>query len=176
MLAARTRVTRECELLHLVPDRVRFSEDVEALRVLRNMTTGTYAHFNWEITPDQQSRWWQDSRKAVRAWLYWLRADADDLPLSSVVGFGMLRRSSFDGRWWATVGVDPQFTGRGYGGAIMADIVRRIDGPVYSMARLDNHAGMRLHRARDWEQIDAGADAERLVAFATKPHVWGVTQ
>ncbi len=140
-------------------ERIERLGQVELLRRIRNACRDGFSHDTHEISPIQQRTWWQAHRGRMRAWLY---ADGD-----TFVGYGLLRQTE-DGRWWSSVAVLPEHNGRGYGGTITADLVRRSDEPVWATARLDNPAAIRLHREADWEWL--GQD-ERLVHFRTRPHV-----
>lgn len=152
-------MTPECKRLGLVARAVESEEDVEGLRLIRNACKDGFSHDNDEISMQQQAAWWVLMRDKVKAWLYWVELD--------VVGYGLLRQTD-DGRWWTSVAVLPQHAGKGYGGAITADLVRRADEPVWATARLDNPAAMRLHREADWQET--GRD-ERLVHYCTRPAV-----
>lgn len=138
---------------------VEMRADVEALRLIRNACKDGFSHHNDMITPQAQEAWWSVSKDHVKAWLY--------SNLGHLVGYGLVRQTD-NGRWWASVAVLPELSGKGYGGAITADLIRRCEGPVYGQARLDNPAAMRLHRATDWEEIDRD---DRLVTYRTLRHV-----
>lgn len=104
----------------------------------------------------------------VKAWLYVTAGTPPHTGLMpETVGFGLLRLDD-DGRWYSSVAVVPECAGRGYGGAITADLVRRLDATVYATARIDNPAAIRLHREDDWYETNRD---DRLVYFKTKPHV-----
>jgi hypothetical protein len=141
---------------------VELDADVEALRLIRNACKDGFSHDNAEISPAAQLAWWVLMRGRVKAWLY----SAD----GHLVGYGLVRQTD-DGRWWASVAVLPEEAGQGYGGTITADLVRRVDVPVWGQARLDQPAAMRLHRAADWEEIERD---DRLVTYRTLPHVYDV--
>lgn len=139
---------------------VELAADVEALRLIRNACKDGFSHYNSEISPQAQAAWWVVSKDRVKAWLY--------SSLGHLVGYGLVRQID-DGRWWASVAVLPEHSGKGYGGTITADLIRHCDGPVYGQARLDNPAAMRLHRAADWEEIERD---EKLATYRTLPHVY----
>lgn len=153
-------MTSECERLGLVARPITEDVDVETLRQIRNVCKDGFSFDNEEITPEDQVGWWILMRGKVKAWLYWSGAE--------VVGYGLLRQTE-DGRWWSSCAVLPGHAGKGYGGALLADLVRRTTGVVYATARLDNPAAVRLHRSADWIEHDRD---ERLAHFRTRPHVW----
>lgn len=153
--------TEECQRLGLIPTFVREPWAIDTLRVIRNECRDGFSYDNHEISIEEQAQWWHENHGRVRCWLYATGTDG-------YVGFGLVRRDD-DGRWLSSVGVVPAASGKGYGGAITADLVRRVDEPVYGSARLDNPAAMRLHREADWEEI--GRD-ERLAHYRTMPHVY----
>jgi GNAT superfamily N-acetyltransferase len=131
------------------------------LRVSRNACREGFSTDTAEISEEQQQAWWAANRDSVLAWLY------QDGHLE-IVGYGLLRRTE-DGRWWSSVAVLPQYTGKGYGKAITADIIRACPAAVvWATARRDNPAAVKLHDLSDWEIID-GPD-ERLVYFRTTLH------
>jgi GNAT superfamily N-acetyltransferase len=134
------------------------TDDVEALRVVRNSCKAGFAHDNAYISQAVQRAWWVAMRGRVRGWLYWLDVEAFAAVL---IGYGLLRQTE-DGRWWTSIAVLPQHGGQGYGKAIMADTIRRHDGTVWSEARLDNPAAMKIHPPEDWELI---SQDERLAHF-----------
>jgi len=132
--------------------------DVEWLRAIRNTCREGFAHDQAVITMRQQAAWWQAQQGRLVAALY------QDAALF-VVGYGLLRQTE-DGRWWSSVAVLPSYTGRGYGGAITAHIIRQSpSGVVWAEARKDNPAADRLHHRRDWVVI--GED-ERLWHYQTR--------
>jgi hypothetical protein len=143
--------------VHLAPIPIRYPEQVETLRRLRNATRQGFSTVNVEIGMADQQRWWAAMQGKVLGWLY-------EDELANVVGFGLLRQSE-DGRWWTTVGVLPEYGGLGYGSAITHDVVRKAPGVCHATARLDNPAAQRLHRPEDWEEV--GRD-ERLVHYRTR--------
>lgn len=155
-------VTHECERLLLNAWPIESSEDVEILRQIRNACKDGFSHDNNAISQPAQEAWWVLMRDRVRAWLYWHEAD--------IVGYGLLRQTD-DGRWWSSVAVVPSAAGHGYGGAITADLIRRIEEPVWAEARLDNPAAMRLHRMGDWEELGR---TETHVSYRTRQSVYDV--
>ncbi len=133
-------------------------EDVEWLRIIRNTCRAGFASDNAVITPRQQEAWWQANQQRLVAYLY---QDSDGF----VVGYGLLRMTD-DGRWWSSVATLPAYTGRGYGGAVTAHIVRHSPtGVVYAQARKDNPSACRLHHIRDWEVTSEDA---RLFHYRTR--------
>lgn len=139
--------------------RVVSTEQVEALREIRNLTASGFSHDTTEISPLAQRAWWVAMRGRVRAWLYfssgWL------------IGFGMLRQTE-DGRWWNSLAVKPAFRGCGYGAAITADLLAQHDGQVYASVKRDNIPALAMHHLDQWDKIDD--PEETLVFFRSKPH------
>jgi hypothetical protein len=140
-------VTEECRNLLLWASEVAEPWDVENLRGLRNGTAWGFSHDNSEITRERQEQWWRE--------------------MSGRVGFGVLRRTE-DGRWWTSVGVDGVWSGKGFGGAITADLLRKSPEQCWATARVDNVPAQRLHRASDWEELHRD---EHLVYFRSRPQV-----
>lgn len=158
--------TKECRRLGLEATEILNDDDVEVLRLIRNACRDGFAHDNEPISEAAQHAWWIVMQGRVRAWLYVYYGGlyVDTVLPPETVGYGLLRQTD-DGRWWASVGVLPDCTGHGFGSAIMADVIRRGDGEVWSSARLDNVPAQKIHRADDWEEV--GRD-ERLVHFRTR--------
>jgi GNAT superfamily N-acetyltransferase len=125
---------------------IEHADQVERLRLLRNLGRETYTHHTAPISEAEQLAWWERMQGRVRAWLY-------TTPHGLIIGFGLVRQDEA-GRWCTTLGVDPDFQGRGYGREITADLVRRNTGPLYGAALRSNPAGVRLHVEADWEPIE----------------------
>jgi GNAT superfamily N-acetyltransferase len=162
----RPAVSEECQNLLLWASEVEAGADVECLRRLRNGTAWGFSNDNGEITRERQAEWWAEMTAAgdVKAWLYWFGTPEG---ANALVGFAVLRRTA-DGRWWSSVGVDGAWSGKGFGGAITADLIRRSEETVWASARVDNVAAQHLHRLSDWEETSRN---NRLVWFRTRPHV-----
>lgn len=156
----RASVTDECGRLGLIATPVEFVTDVEMLRLIRNACKDGFSYDNAEISQQQQAAWWATMAGRIQAWLY--------LSDWKTVGYGLVRQTD-DGRWWTSVAVLPEHAGKGYGGAITADLVRRVSCAAWATARLDNPAALKLHRPEDWDEL--GRD-DRLVTFRTKSHVY----
>lgn len=156
-------MTPECQRLGLDADPIGSPESVELLRQIRNACKDGFSYDNAEISEQAQRAWWVVNRGKVKGWLYWRGMD--------LVGYGLLRQTG-DGRWWSSIAVLPAQVGHGYGGAITADTVRRVDVTVWGAARLDNPAALKLHRSADWVEYDRD---ERLAHFRTLAHVYGPT-
>lgn len=154
-------LTPECQRLGLSASQIESTFDVEILRMLRNASREGFAHDNTFISENVQRAWWVAMRGRVRGCLYRVLQQG---PFRPIVGYGLLRMTE-DGRWWTSIAVLPQHGGQGYGKAIMADTIRRHDGTVWSEARLDNIAAMKIHPAEDWLLL--GQD-ERLAHFRSK--------
>lgn len=132
--------------------------DVEWLRAIRNTCREGFAHDQAVITMRQQAAWWQANQGRLVAYLY---QDVQGF----IVGYALLR-STEDGRWWSSVAVLPSFTGRGYGKALTAHIIRQSPtGVVYAQARRDNVPADKLHNRRDWIVVD---EDERLFHYKTR--------
>lgn len=156
--------TEECRRLRLTARLIETDLDVEILRQIRNACREGFSFDNSEISPEQQAKWWASMRDRFKGWLYY---DSGGV----YVGYGALRCAE-DDLWYSSVAVLPEQAGRGYGGAITADVIRRVDFEVWATARLDNPAAMRLHRAVDWDEI---ARDNRLAHYVTKAHVYSET-
>lgn len=147
----------------LVPLPVASPMYVEQMRVIRNRCSAGFAHFNGQIAPGQQQKWWHANRASLRAWLYLDQA-------GDTVGFGLLTRHP-DGRSFTTVGVDPDHQGHDYGRQITAHLIGEAPGRVYGCARRDNPAAIKLHVEDDW--IEIPGDDPTLIYFQTlKPDPW----
>lgn len=129
--------------------------EIEYVRQIRNATAAGFSTYNDVVTPDDHRAWWE--RTKPYAWLY--------ASTEGIVGFGMLRPDE-QGRTVSVVAVLPEFSGRGIGGWITRDVIRRAPGLVYASARLDNPAAVALHCAADWKRV---AEDERMAYFET----WG---
>jgi RimJ/RimL family protein N-acetyltransferase len=156
--------TEECRRLGLQALVIQTETQVEQLRLIRNTCKDGFSHDNDVITPEAQQAWWLRLKLYgdVQAWLYYIIEN----DYGSIVGYGLLRRD--DSKWYSSVAVLPEYAGRGYGGAITADLVRRSDEPVYATARIDNPAACKLHREADWAETHRD---DRLVYFLTRPHI-----
>lgn len=146
------------EDLEIRAEAVETLEQAYHLANIRNACREGFAHDNEPISAQRQRAWWVAMKGRIKPWIY-----RDWIGFS--VGYGMLRQTE-DGRWWSSVAVLPEVAGKGYGGAITADLIRRVDHVVYAEARKDNPAAMRLHRAADWEVV--GED-ERLMHYRSRP-------
>lgn len=140
----------------LRPIPVQHYDQIERVRLIRNVTKDGFSNHNAEISEAAQITWWE--REKPLAWLY---ARPDGI----VVGFGMLRQDG--GHWVTVVAVLPEYSGQGHGREITHDLVMRSPGQCYATARKDNPAAVKLHAESDWETI-AGPDP-RLVYFRTRP-------
>jgi len=139
--------------------KIESAASVEALRKLRNQTSAGFSSFNGHISADDQKRWWEEMRHRIRGWTYWTYAES--VPLAPI-GFGLVREE--DGRWWNSIGVSPDFQGRGFGSLITHDVLVRFGGVVFAAVRLDNAPALLMHHKFDWEEID-GPEPERLRYF-----------
>jgi len=126
---------------------------VEQMRRIRNVDRDGYSTASDEITPEQQARWWSEHGGTVHAWLYLDTAGA-------LVGFGLVRPDA-NGHWCPSVGVLPNYRGRGYGKWIISDLTRQAPERLYAQAKRANAAGCRTHAAADWDEIDGPDPAYR---------------
>lgn len=141
----------------LRPIPVQNPEQIELVRIIRNVQSAGFSHFNGQIAERDHLSWWHETKP--QAWLF-----ADER--TEVVGFGLLRKDDLD-RWATVVAVVPGFTGHGYGSWITHFIVEQTPGRCYATARLDNPAAMALHHPRDWQRIEGEDD--RLAYYVTWP-------
>lgn len=133
---------------------------VQCMRVIRNSGIGGYSFDNFEISSEQQWEWWQRNKDRLHAWLYAYRG--------TVVGFGMLRQDK-QRHWTTSAGVLPEHQGRGFGGAMVDDLVcqaRELGLSLEACARLDNPAAVATHHAEYWERL---ADDETYAYFRSRP-------
>lgn len=131
---------------------------VEALRMLRNLTSDGFSSFNGQITREQQEKWWLSMQGKFHGWLY----SVDD----TYVGFGLVRLAE-DGLWWNSIGVHPDHQGWGYGSYITHDVLVRCQMRMYAAVRRDNPVAIAMHSLDDWDVID-GPEPERLMYFRSK--------
>ena len=124
--------------------------DAERLRQIRNSCRDYMTGHPAEITPAEQAAWWASEER--RAWRIWLFEDAWGTP----VGFGLIR--PVGGRWWATLGLLPEWRGRGHGTAIYRHLIAQCPGDLHIDVLLTNVASARAaeragFRLEDWTGV-----------------------
>lgn len=141
----------------LTPRRATGATDAEALRVIRNSCAEYMTGNPREIAAEEQARWWaSDARRGMAIWLF-------DAP-SGPVGFGLIRMVG--GRWWATLGLLPEWRGMGHGTAIYRHLREHCPADLHidvlltnvRSARAAERAGFRLE---DWNGSVATLVARR---------------
>lgn len=138
------------------------SHDIECVRLIRNLTSGGFSHFNGQISHSEQVVWWASMQGRLKAWLYLGRLDGSVL---RVVGYGLLREE--DGLWWNSVAVRPLFQGQKLGSYITHDLIGKYVRPIYSAVRRDNPAALGMHHQDEWEEI-SGPEPDRLIYLRSK--------
>ncbi len=140
--------------------RVETDEQVETLRMLRNLTRHGFSHDTNIIESERQQGWWATMSRLgwVKAWLY----ERDD---HVVVGYGLLRMG-YEAAWWNSLAVDPHFQGHGYGSFITHDLLNKHHGQVFSSVKRNNPAAVAMHHRNEWECIDGPDDT--LIYFRSR--------
>jgi GNAT superfamily N-acetyltransferase len=140
----------------LVPRRAVTLADAEALRVIRNACRLTMTGHTGEIAPDEQRAWWETYQcRTMRIWLF-------DMPGGNPVGFGLLRPD--ESRWWATLGLLPEWRGRGYGVAIYRHLIAACPGDLWIDVLLTNSASARAAERAGFRLADWNGAVATLVA------------
>lgn len=152
-------------LLNAIP--IETPEQIEILRKIRNATASGFTSDTSYITELRQRAWWVVMKGRLKAWLYTLpcTGNADWKP-EYVVGYGLVRLAD-DGRWWDSLAVLPDYQRQGYGSYITADLLKRHDGPIYSLVRKDNIAAIAMHNNDQWDILD-WVDSNNLLLLRSK--------
>lgn len=132
----------------------------QVMASIRNECREGFSSDTGKISYSDQAAWYARNRGSIIARLY-------SVGRNNPVGYGLLRRDAA-GRLVSSVAVLPEWSGRGIGAAITADIIRATRERVFATARLDNPAAVALHRDADW--IRTGDDG-RLAHFVTRPEI-----
>lgn len=141
----------------LAPRVARTYADAEALRRIRNACAEWMTGYPYRLTAEEQRRWWAGAgRRQSAIWLF-------DAPGDGPVGFGLLRMR---GRWEATLGLLPEWRGRGHGTAIYRHLVAHCPGDLYVDILLTNAASAQAATragfvACDWNGVLATYVARR---------------
>lgn len=102
--------------MRLVASTVKTTNDIELVRVIRNLGRSTLSHDTQEISREQQQKYWAENGRNIMAWLY---DDPNDDAIA--IGVGSLQRR--DNKLWAFVAIDPYYQGRGYSKEIMQHLL-----------------------------------------------------
>lgn len=136
--------------------------DVLLMGAIRNRQRRGFSADTTPIDDERQSGWWRWNHHRVEGWLF-------DDQAGNTVGYGALLQQP-DGRWVSSCAVLPEFTGHGFGKAILTWMVLAVDHEIYARARTDNPAAIKLHDPLLWEVT--GVDQEgQNVYFRTWPKV-----
>ena len=122
---------------------VRTSEQVEALRQIRNECREWMTHDQSEITPEQQKEWWRriDPNNTF-AFLFTEGYNKDFL------GFCLLRRE--DGRLFTTYGLRKEVRGRRLGYELVEQATLACQEDAYADQLEGNIAVWKAHKAAGW--------------------------
>lgn len=140
----------------LTPRRAQSAADAEALRQIRNTCREFMTGDQREVTPAQQVAFL--ARAYADGWRVWLFDDPEGTP----VGFGLMR--PVGGRWWATLGLLPDWRGRGHGTAIYRHLIAHCPGDLYIDVLLTNAASARAAERAGFRLIDWNGSIATLVA------------
>ena len=154
------RIIRTRNGTELVIVEVRNVYAAQVMAIIRNKGAAGFSADNGQISYSDQAAWYAKNADSITARLYCVGYNYP-------AGYGLLRRDD-SGRLVSSVAVDPEFTGRGIGAAITADIIRATRETVYATARRNNPAAVALHCAADWVRT---AEDSRLAHFETRPEV-----
>ena len=140
----------------LVPYTARTIEDAEYLRRIRNTCREYMTGDNREIGRADQAAWWRSEARHRNA--IWLFAPAYSKP----VGFGLFRME--DGRWWATLGLLPEWRGRGHGVDIYRHLIAHCPGDLWIRVLLTNPGSARAAEKAGFTPVDSNGVYAELVA------------
>ncbi len=134
------------ETMTLTPRRIETDADVQAMRELRNEGRAGFAHDQSYIQEERQRLWWATNKRHMIGWVYSGAA-------GKVLGYGLLRQTLDDGRWWSSVAVASWARGMGYGTQIMRHLVDEAPGRVWAEVLESNTASLRMHEPSRWEVV-----------------------
>ena len=105
-------------------------DDALALLRIRNACAAWMTGDPRQLSAADQRRWWGSAARRRSA--IWLFRDAG----GAAAGFGLLRMRA--GRWEATLGLLPEWRGRGHGVAIYRHLIAHCPGDLYIDVLLEN--------------------------------------
>jgi len=133
--------------------------DAEALRIIRNACARWMTGDNRHIGQADQWAWWRsEARKRNAIWLF---APEGSLPVEAV-GFGLFRME--DGRWWATLGLLPEWRGQGHGVGIYRHLIAHCPGDLWIRVLLTNPGSARAAEKAGFVPVDSNGVYAELVA------------
>lgn len=139
----------------------RWQADAEALRQIRNTCAFAMTGDNRQITPEQQRRWWDsDERRRNAIWIFY--PPARTLGEYQAVGFGLFRME--DGKWWATLGLLPEWRGQGHGVGIYRHLIAHCPGDLWIRVLLTNPGSARAAEKAGFVPVDSNGVYAELVA------------
>lgn len=139
----------------LTPREATTLADAEALRQIRNTCAAYMTGHPQAIGADEQRAWWDTyQRHTMHIWLY-------DAPCGPV-GFGLIR--PVGGLWWATLGLLPEWRGRGHGTAIYRHLRERCPADLHIDVLLGNAASARAAERAGFRLEDWNGSVATLVA------------
>lgn len=130
--------------------------DAEALRQIRNECREFMTGDPRPVSAEAQRGFLV--RAYEQGWRVWLFDDPAGVP----VGFGLIR--PVGGRWWATLGLLPDWRGRGHGTAIYRHLIARCPGDLYIDVLLTNAASARAAERAGFRLVDWNGSVATLVA------------
>jgi GNAT superfamily N-acetyltransferase len=140
----------------LTPRRAHGDADAEALRLIRNACAPYMTGHPQPITAEEQRGFL--GRAFVEGWRIWLFDAAWGTP----VGFGLIR--PVGGRWWATLGLLPEWRGMGHGTAIYRHLIAQCPGDLHIDVLLTNVASARAAERAGFRLVDWNGALATLVA------------
>ncbi len=145
------------EAMTLIPRRIETDADVQVMRELRNEGREGFAHDQSYIQEERQRLWWATNKRHMLGWLYSVLVTSvlpdDGSQIKATMGYGLLRQTLDDGRWWSSVAVAPWARGHGYGTQIMRHLVGEAPGRVWAEVLEHNTASLRMHEPSRWEEV-----------------------
>lgn len=143
----------------LIPRPVRTFIHAAVLRRIRNTCAPWMTGDNRRITMEEQWRWWESPERRRNAiWLY-APPGADAW---GAVGFGLFRME--DGRWWATLGLLPDWRGQGHGVGIYRHLIAHCPGDLWIRVLLTNPGSARAAEKAGFAPVDSNGVYAELVA------------
>lgn len=133
--------------------------DAMRLRRIRNECAAWMTGDNRQIDEFEQIRWWaSEVRQRNAIWLYEPPGDEG----WGACGFGLFRME--DGRWWATLGLLPEWRGQGHGVGIYRHLIAHCPGDLWIRVLLTNPGSARAAEKAGFRPVDSNGIYAELVA------------
>lgn len=133
--------------------------DAMRLRRIRNACSIFMTGDNRQIDIFEQIRWWgSEARKRNAIWLFEPPGEEG----WGAVGFGLFRME--DTRWWATLGLLPEWRGQGHGVGIYRHLIAHCPGDLWIRVLLTNPGSARAAEKAGFVPVDSNGVYAELVA------------